>query len=352
MVDGLSAVELGLILLDSDPDALPPLPPDQTERPSAVPGTVWLAAEATLSAARETARVGRAAAAFAFSPRRQGAALAGTVKRVAAVVRDDLLPAAPESPVNVPIGPRRTLGRGRVAVADLDRARSALVERGGPRVTLNDVYLAVVAGALRSLALRRGETPLPLKAMVPVSVRSDAEAMDLGNRISFVFLELPVQVATAANRLARVHRATRAYKESGRVSGGVAVLSALGFLPDPLKDIAARMAASPRVYNLTISNIPGPSVPAYLLGAELEEAYPVVPLSEDHALSVGAFTYRGEAFFGFYADPEALPEVDELPAAIDRVVRELGGPGPVELGPYPYGRLSPNGRGRLAVVTP
>jgi diacylglycerol O-acyltransferase / wax synthase len=330
MVDGLSAVELGLLLLDSEPDAPVPPEPEPSERwlPARVPGQISLAVESAASLAGDALRGARAAAGFAFSPRRQGAALAGTLRRVAAVVRDDLLPAAPESAVNVPIGPQRTLVRGRVEMDDLERARAALRASGGPRVTVNDVYLAAVAGALRALALRRGEQPLPLKAMVPVSVRADSERASLGNRISFVFLELPVQKATAAGRLEQVHSASRAYKESGRVAGGETVLSALGFLPDPLKDIAARMAASARAYNLTISNIPGPSVPVYLLGAELDEAHPVVPLSEDHALSVGVFTYRGSAFFGFYADPDALPEVRELPAAVAAEVALLAGARP------------------------
>ncbi|HEX8855147.1 MAG TPA: wax ester/triacylglycerol synthase family O-acyltransferase [Thermoleophilaceae bacterium] len=330
MVDGLSAVELGLLLLDTERDAPLPPPPEPSERwlPSRVPGQISLAVESAASLAGDALRGARTAAAFAFSPRRQTAALAGTLRRVAAVVRDDLLPAAPDSAVNVPIGPQRTLVRGRVEMDALERARTALRASGGPRVTVNDVYLAAVAGALRTLALRRGERPVPLKAMVPVSVRSDSERASLGNRISFVFLELPVHKTYPAARLEDVHSATRAFKESGRIAGGVTVLSALGFLPDPLKDIAARMAASARVYNLTISNIPGPGVPVFMLGAELEEAHPVVPLSEDHALSVGVFTYRSGAFFGFYADPDALPEVSELPAAVAAEVAVLAGQRP------------------------
>lgn len=330
MVDGLSAVEVGLLLLDPGPQSEPPKPQGRAGRrlPSPVPGTVSLAAAAALSVARETLGAARAAASLAASPRRQGAALAGTLGRVAAVVRDDLLPRAPASSLNVPIGPQRTLARGRVALAELQAARALLGADGGPRATVNDVYLAAVAGALRALALRRGETPLPLKAMVPVSVRSDAEGAGPGNRLSFVFLDLPVEAESARERLGLVQRATSAYKRSGRVSGGEAVLSALAALPAPLKDVAARAAASPRAYNITISNIPGPSAPVYLLGAELEEAYPVVPLSEGHALSVGAFTYRGQTFLGFYADPDALPEAQDLPAAAAAEVRPLCEAGP------------------------
>ena len=104
------------------------------------------------------------------------------------------------------------------------------------------------------------------------------------------------------------------------------MLSALGLLPDPLKDLAARLAASSRTYNVTISNIPGPSDPLYMLGARLDEAYPVVPLAEEHALSVGVFGYMGHAHFGFYADPRALPDVCALPEAIATEIGALAGP--------------------------
>jgi hypothetical protein len=120
-----------------------------------------------------------------------------------------------------------------------------------------------------------------------------------------------------------VQAATRAFKQGERAAGAEAILSGLSLLPGPLKDTAARLAASPRMYNLTVSNIPGPRFPVYLLGAELAEAYPVVPLSEGHALSIGIHTHRDQAFFGAYADPEAFPQVAELPAALSASAAEL-----------------------------
>jgi WS/DGAT/MGAT family acyltransferase len=192
-------------------------------------------------------------------------------------------------------------------------------------VTLNDVALTAVAGALRHLARRAGERPAPLKVMVPVSRRTPDEAGELGNRIAFVFIELPVHLARVTDRLAAIHAATRAFKRAGRADGGAALMEAMGMLPEPLKDRAARMAASPRMYNLTVSNVPGPRMPVYLLGAELEEAAPVIPLSDGHALSVGIFSFRDRLAFSGYADPDALPEVAELPAALNAAVLELGG---------------------------
>ena len=94
-------------------------------------------------------------------------------------------------------------------------------------------------------------------------------------------------------------------------------------LPDPLRTGAARLVGSKRVYNLTVSNIPGPRFPLYVLGAQLLEAYPVVPIAEDHALSIGIFSYRDHLHFGLYADPEALPDVRDLPDALNAAVLAL-----------------------------
>jgi diacylglycerol O-acyltransferase len=171
--------------------------------------------------------------------------------------------------------------------------------------------------------MMRGEELRPLRVMVPVSVRGDAERQDLGNRISFAFIELPLAVRSRHERLRLITDATSSFKTSGRPAGTDTLLGAIGLLPDPFKDRAARIASSARAFNLTISNIPGPRFPLYMLGAELSESYPVVPLGAEHALSVGMFSYRDHMFFGLYADPEVLPEVGELPALIDAEVRAL-----------------------------
>jgi WS/DGAT/MGAT family acyltransferase len=332
MADGLAAVDFAVLLFDSSPDPVHAEPGEEWI-PTPEPGRVELAVEAAAGMAGDMLGVARRAGKFALSPRRQATKLAETVGRVATVVRDDMLTPAPASTVNVPIGPQRTLVRHRADMAAIRRAcrrpRVAAARRSDDHITVNDVYLTAVAGAIRTVALRRGEAPQPLKVMVPVNLRDESEhGPDGGNRIAFSFIELPVHVATADARLLRVHESTVAFKRSQRPAGSHAMLSAIGLLPDPLKSVAARFAASPRAYNVTISNIPGPREPLYMLGARLEEAYPVVPLSEDHALSVGVFGYMDHAHFGFYADPRALPDVGDLPDAISGEIRALAGPPP------------------------
>jgi diacylglycerol O-acyltransferase / wax synthase len=304
MVDGKSAVELALLLLDVDPDAVPPDAPPPARR-TAPPSGPRLAMEAVVERTEESLR-----SAAALARPAGGARIASTLRRAALSLSEDVLRPAPASFVNTPIGPRRTLVGHAAELAPL------LAIKRRYRATLNDACLAVIAGALRALALDRGDTPQRLKVMVPVSVRDASEAADLGNRISFVFVELPVHLSQPVVRMRAVQAATRAFKEGGRAAGAETILSGLSLLPGPLKDTAARFAGSARMYNLTISNIPGPRFPVYLLGAELAEAYPVVPLSEGHALSIGIHTHRDQAFFGAYADPGAFPQVADLPAAL------------------------------------
>jgi hypothetical protein len=205
-----------------------------------------------------------------------------------------------------------------VPLAPLLAARAAV-----PGATLNDVALTVVAGALRDLAMRADRIPEAMKVMVPVSTRTPEQTTDLGNRIAFVFVDLPVHLFRAEERLAHIRRSTSRFKAEERASGGEALLGALGMLPEPLRDAAAKLAASPRMYNMTISNVPGPRFPVYLRGCELLEAAPVIPLPDKHALSIGIFTYRDQVTFAGYADPAALPDVGHLPYALACGVAQL-----------------------------
>ena len=315
LVDGRAAVEAALLLFDTEPHVAPAIPrPWQPERR---PGAGRLAVEALAHGAEDSLRAARSAARLAAAPVGGASRIAGTLRRAALAAGEDLLRPAPSSLLNQRIGPRRTLVRHSVRVDDIQRAR------GAEGATLNDVCLATVAGALRELAIARDEPPRPLKAMVPVSVRGSEEAGALGNRITLAFVQLPLDEPAAAARLARVRAATAAFKRANRPAGTEAVLGTLGLLPDSLRGVAARAVASPRIYNLTISNVPGPPVPLYMLGAELLEAHPVVPIAERHALSVGIFTHLEKLHFGLYADPEVFPQVSQLPLALDVSLGEL-----------------------------
>ena len=314
MVDGKSALAVALLLLDLDPDAPEPAPPPGAPGQGIGRGG-RLGWRSKRWSGRERSRCAR------WGERRaRRAPLLGSAGRCGgrrSSVGEDVARPAPSSFLNPPIGPRRTLVGHTV---DVERLLDVKRAWGG---SLNDVALAVVAGALRQLALLRRVAPAPVKVMVPVSRRGEDEMADMGNRIAFVFITLPVHLRDPLARLRAICDETAAFKESERASGGEALMSGLGLLPRPLQAPVARYAASPRMYNLVVSNVPGPRMPVYLLGAECVEVLPAIPLSEGHALSVGVFTLRDRVCFGVYADPEALPQVGELPAALSVATLEL-----------------------------
>jgi diacylglycerol O-acyltransferase len=159
--------------------------------------------------------------------------------------------------------------------------------------------------------------------MVPVNVRGADAADGLGNRISFMFDDLPCDEPDPVRRLREIHMATSERKRRREPEGADDVMRSLGLAPGPVRRLASRLISSPRAFNLTVSNIPGPREPLYMLGCELVEAYPVVPIADQHALSIGMTTVGDGAYFGLYADPESLPQADRLAGAIDRSIDQL-----------------------------
>jgi len=225
------------------------------------------------------------------------------------------LRAAPTSLLNRQLSPLRQLVWTERPLEDL---RAVKRTHG---TTINDVMLATVAGALRAYLIRHGEQPLALKAMVPVNVRSPEDV--LGNHISFVFADLPCDEPDPLVRLRRVHDTMSQRKRDGEPEGADLALKAAAHTLPPVQHALSRLIASQRTFNLVVSNIPGPAVPLYMLGCPLEATYPVVPLADRHALSIGMTTVRDQACFGVYADREMLPDADGLAHDIDEAIAEL-----------------------------
>lgn len=314
MVDGMAAVELASLLLDPSPR--PEHLPEAAWRPAGPPSQVDLVADALRDRVRDGLHAAMAPVRIAGSPRRIGE-LVARGREAADALASSLVPATPGSGLNAPISPRRHLGRTARALSEL----RAVKDHYG--VTLNDVLLAVAAGGIRGYLRGHGVAPPRLKTMVPVSLRAAGDAADLGNRISFIFVDLPCDEPDPERRLLNVHLATSERKRRGDARGGDAVMRAFGYTPRTVQWALSRLVASPRTFNLVVSNIPGPQEPLYMLGARLEEAYPVVPLADGHALSVGMTTVGDGAFFGVYADQQALPDADVLTAEIDFALDEL-----------------------------
>ena len=298
LVDGLAALQIVNLILDPEPDVVSQ-PPASWE-PRGRPGRIGWARDVVTRTFADGADALRGA-------RRAIGAAAGEV-----------LSAAPPSALNLPIGGRRTLVGYHAGRDDLTAAR-----RGGG--TLNDVGLAAVAGAVRALLQRDGERAPsgPLKAMVPVSMRRIGDTA-AGNQISMITIALPTHLGSATERLEWVREQTKRLKQTDQPERTRKLYQALALLPAPLRSPAAKAMATPRQFNLTISQSPAPRGSLYLLGCELEEVYSVVPIVQGHALAIGMVRYRQELFFGCYADPDALPEINQLPGLIEAELHELG----------------------------
>ena len=313
MVDGLAAVEFATLLLDPSPE--PPPPEPDAWCPSDPPGDLQLVAEAATDRLRRTARLARAPLELVRSPGRL-LGLLGTGVRAARAARHSFAP-APPSVLNPPISPGRHLAQQQRPLAEVREVKDRY------RASVNDVVLAAAAGGVRRFLQRRRQDPIPLKAMVPVSVRGGDGAGELGNRISFVFIDLPCDEPRPVARLRRVKSAMGARKEGGEPEGAQTVLDAIEYAPLTVQHAVSHAAASGRAFNLVVSNIPGPRERLYMLGCELEEVYPVVPLADRHAVSIGFTTTGEQAFFGVYADRESVPDSDELAVAIGDSLDEL-----------------------------
>jgi WS/DGAT/MGAT family acyltransferase len=229
------------------------------------------------------------------------------------------LAGAPPSPLNVRIGPHRRFAW---VETELDRFKAIKSSLGG---TVNDVVLAVVTGALREFLIGRGRDVdgLELKAMVPVSVRAETERGALGNRVAAMYAPLPVHAAEPLDRFRIVHEAMAGLKESGQAVGAEVITRLAGFAAPTVLDQAARLQARQRFFNVTVTNVPGPQFPLYLQGRRLRAFYPQVPLTLNTALGIAIMSYDGRLFFGLLGDYDALPELDDVAAALERSIAEL-----------------------------
>lgn len=317
MADGAAALQLALLTIDIDghtgPGADPVVAPWEAEAP---PTALERALDPFVHGAELTSRAARDVLHAATHPRAAAGDALRDAGRLVSALSQDLLPHAPESGLNRPLGPRRTLVQHRVALNDVRE-----VSRGVPG-TRNDVGLAAIAGALRALALERGRAPEPLKAMVPVNMRRAADAMTLGNRVSMTSIWLPLDVASPAGRLERVRVQTARFKHSARPQGAQTLIAGFGLLPSALRAPVLR-AIQPGRFNLTISSVPGPPGALYMHGMRLDELYPVIPIASDQTLSIGMLPYQGQLYFGLYADPDGLPEATRLAELLDEELRAL-----------------------------
>jgi diacylglycerol O-acyltransferase len=318
LVDGVSGVDISTVIFDLEPDPPEPDPPPpwfpRPEPSSAalVAGVIAERASAPFDALHGLYDAARRPEKVVSGG---GRAAAGLASMAAAG-----LSGAPSSPLNVRIGPHR---RFTWVDADLVQFKAIKGALGG---TVNDVVLAVVTGALRAFLIRRGreaDEMEALKAMVPVSVRADEQRGALGNRVAAMYAPLPIYEADPVERFKIVHAAMGGLKESGQAVGAEVLTRLAGFAAPTVLDQAARLQSRQRFFNLTVTNVPGPQVPLYMMGSRLRAFYPQVPLTLNTALGIAIMSYDGRLGFGLLGDYDAMRDLDDLAGDLEAAIAEL-----------------------------
>jgi diacylglycerol O-acyltransferase / wax synthase len=318
LVDGVSGVDIATVLFDTSPRPMPVAPPEHAWVARPLPSAAQLLADALLERATVPAEIARGVRATMRGPRGVASRAARALTSMGALAWAGLQ-AAPPSPFNVRIGPHR---RFTWVEADLGQFKAIKNALGG---TVNDVVLAVVAGALGSYMRLHGDSTAGpgLRAMVPVSVRADIERGALGNRVAAMWVTLPVAITDPVARLQMIARAMEGVKRSGQAVGAEMLTQLTGFAPPTVMAQAARLQARQRLFNLVVTNVPGPQFPLYLLGRKLEAIYPMVPLAENTALGIAILSYNGKLGFGLVSDYDALADVEELADELRSAIDEL-----------------------------
>jgi diacylglycerol O-acyltransferase len=313
LADGISGVDLVSALMGRDPDYRPTAFPAWIPRPA--PGArALLAGEIRHEIDALLGLVRRGEETPERSPAQETPVGVATRVRHAVAAFSVAVESAPPTPLNVEIGPNRRFAWLRVALERLGEIREAT------GCTLNDVVLAVVSGAVRGFLLRRGCSvhELDFRVMVPVSVRSSEERGRLGNRISQLVVHLPLEAEDPLERLRLVSEHTRLLKQSGQAQGAQMLTGLTELIPPRVAAPLERMAARRSFGNMVVTNVPGAPWTAYLLGARLLEAYPLVPLAARQALNVAVLSYDGHLHWGVNADFDAIPDVADFVALLEK----------------------------------
>ena len=313
MIDGVGSVELTGSVMRPTPEPDPSLeapPPPWLPRPVPSPSELLLAelgrrVHAPLAAAASAVRA-------LTEPRAALSAARDTVSGIVRALSAGFSPASP-TPFNVEIGPHRRFDW---TVADLESLKATRTRYGG---TVNDVVLAVLAGALGRFFYRRGigTAHMDFRVMVPVNVRDEATRLDTGNRVAMMVVQLPLHERDPVRRLEMTVAETRRIKTSQQARGMQAIEELSDWTFTSLLSAFARLTTVSRPYNVVVTNVPGPAYPVYVSGCRMTACYPLVPLFANQALGVALFSYQGQLYWGFNADWDAVPDLHELVEAVD-----------------------------------
>ena len=316
MVDGVSGVDLMSVLFDLAPDVHNEVPPPWTPAPT--PGAVGLLTGGVQELVRNVVGLSTKGIAMAVHPKEAVRSTLGAVTALAETAKP-IIDAAPKTLLNIKPGPHRVVAVVNTKLADYKVAKAAT------GATVNDVVLTAVAGALGKFLTDRGvdTDDLELRACVPVSMRPDSKKGALGNEIAIMMAPLPVGTKDPAARLAFVQSAMEHLKSSKQAEGAKVLTSLENALPPAILARASRLGFSSRLYNLLVTNVPGPQIPIYLLGRQLEELVPLAFLAPEHTLAIGIMSYNGSVTYGLIADADAVPDLQVLARHLEESLAEL-----------------------------
>jgi len=319
MIDGASGVDLAQILLSPSAEVCEPIASATFEaRPA--PSDAQLLGDEAVRRASLPARALRGLQAFIDEAEDLREELSVRAEALLRTLGTGLH--ADPTPMNGKVGPHRTFDWLEVPLDDLKAVRRAW------GCTINDVVLTVVTGAVRDYLLERGANPdeIDFRVAAPVSVRSEQERGQLGNRVSSWILSLPIWETDPQRQLEAIHRETRSLKKNRQALGVEMMMKIAEWTPSTLLSLGARSLSGPT--HSIVTNVPGPQQPLYCHGARLRALYPLVPLLENMGLGIALISYSGSVCWGFNADPALVPDVEsfveKVRASLQRV-REASG---------------------------
>ncbi|HWH96097.1 MAG TPA: wax ester/triacylglycerol synthase family O-acyltransferase [Baekduia sp.] len=318
LIDGIAGVDLATVMFDLSPVPAEPKHPDEPWQPQTEPTGAELVAGGAIGLARVAAGALAGAVSLARRPAATLRAVSEAAEGLGEVAWAGLNP-APATPLNVEIGPHRRYCVVRNRLEDFKEVKNAF---GG---TVNDVVLTVVTGALRDWLHSRGVRTegLELRALVPVSTRGSHDRGALGNRITAMRGPLPVYIADPVARLRAVKAAMDGLKESKQAVGAEVLTGVQSFAPPTILAQASRLNFSTRLFNLIVTNVPGPQLPLYVRGREMTDVFPVAFLPKGHGMAIAIMSYNGQMNFGLLGDYDALPDIDRISDGIEAALAEL-----------------------------
>ena len=317
MIDGISGVDIGTVIFDVAADA-EPVAVEEDWSPHAEPSSLDLLRRSAGELATAPVHLGERFVNAVRRPESVVDRLGDQAEGLAEVARAFADP-APEVPLNTEIGPHRRIAWARADLEDFKKVKDSF------STTVNDVVLAIVAGSVRNWLIGRGvpTDELELRAMVPVSVRGEDERGQLGNKLATMRAPLPVYEEDPVARLEIVTAAMDGLKQSKQALGAETIARLNDFAPPTLLAQAARLTFSTRLFNLLVTNVPGPQIPLYVLGRRLEETFPMAFLARNHALAIGVMSYNGQVNIGLIGDYDAMPDIEMVARGLNAALDEL-----------------------------